>query len=165
MWRRRHICCPDIFVGWRKREMSYLVGAIIGALLALIVLWGQSAHSAQPPYYLSHQELKGGFIGSFMRDFRLTQQEGRRIIISGRCESSCTLGLKFSNVCVTSGSTLCFHAAKGNNYDPWSNERNELGTRVLGSAVPPELRSRLLPLTNQFKCIDARDLPQRYLCH
>lgn len=137
------------------------VGAVIGAIIALIVLWVASAHAST--YRLTSEELKGGDVYAFRRDFSLLAARGHKVVISGKCLSACTIGLKHRNVCVTPGSILGFHAAKN-----WENEDiNPRGTAVLLSAIPPELIGRQvkLPLTTRYQYVLATELPKRYLCH
>lgn len=116
---------------------------------------------ATPTYRLSETDLLGGDVLNFERDFRNLAADGYKVIISGRCLSSCTLGLKFKNVCVMPGSVLGYHTAK--NYE--DDSINRRGTAVLQSAIPPELLKRLLPLRADYQYVKASELPARYLCH
>lgn len=107
-----------------------------------------------------HNDL-GGYVGYYQQQFRRAAARGERVIISGRCGSSCTLGLKYRNVCAMPGTIFGFHAARMSLHNYHMNKR---GTRVLESAVPPGFR--LHPLsTRHMQFIRASQLPARYLCH
>lgn len=137
----------------------------VALVILLILFMALSFHaSARSPYYLNEREREGGDVLAFRRDFRRYHRAGRRIVIRGRCQSACTIGLSYPNVCVMPGATLCFHMALGTSRDYWSNDVNPLGTGILSSAVPPELRGRLLPLRRDYQCVPASALPRRYRC-
>lgn len=119
-----------------------------------------TAAYAGPTYRLTDHDLIGGDVVYFERDFRNLAARGYKVIIDGTCLSSCTIGLKFKNVCVMPGSTLGFHTAK--NYE--DDQINRRGTAILQSAIPPELLKRLLPLRADYQYVKASELPARYLC-
>jgi hypothetical protein len=129
--------------------------------IALTLLMAGPAVAA--PIHLHNNP--GGDVIGFLDDFRQTAAEGRKIVISGNCLSSCTIGLKFPNVCVMPNARLGFHAAS--NPPGFHLRRNSRGTAILQSAIPPELISQgkiKLPLTFKLQYVNASELPARYLC-
>ena len=99
-------------------------------------------------------------IRTYVNDLHRLAKKHERIIINGDCESACTLALRLANTCVTPRSILGFHRA----IRLRPNDKIGIGNAYLWSAVPPELRHRMGPLTPQMRYIHGYQLPRRYLC-
>lgn len=137
--------------------MRFFVIAILLSLFSPAL-----ALSPPAPFRLPHQYKDGGDITGFMKAYKWHFDHNERIILDGKCLSACTIGLKYSNVCVMPGTILGFHAA----HNERDGSRNERGTAVLQSAVPPELIGHQvkLPLKRWYQYVKASELPDRYLC-
>jgi len=110
------------------------------------------------------KENLGGHPYEFLSDWKWLYEHGDNIIIAGRCESACTLALKFDNVCVKPNAVLGFHAA----FIPyhWPKKVWPKATRLLEDVVPQELRYKLkMPFTSfKMQYIQGKDFPERLKC-
>ncbi|MCC6946215.1 MAG: hypothetical protein IT539_00475 [Bradyrhizobiaceae bacterium] len=110
---------------------SILIGAACAAL---------SATCASADIRITNDP--GGIIDQHVQRFAGLRDSGERVIIDGRCMSSCTLVLGMlppDRVCVTRRAVLGFHAAwvPGANGQPI---RSESGTSAMWSIYPAHIR-------------------------
>jgi len=110
---------------------SILIGAVCAAL---------SATSVSADIRITNDP--GGIIDHHVQMFAGLRSSGERVIIDGRCLSSCTLVLGMlppDRVCVTRRAVLGFHAAwiPGQNGRPI---RSESGTATMWNIYPAHIR-------------------------
>jgi hypothetical protein len=84
----------------------------------------------------------GGKIGDYVQKYTDLAYRQERIVISGWCNSACTLLLGIvpvSRVCVRPGASLGFHSASLGQLGPYS----EYGTRVMWMFYPKRVRQMI----------------------
>lgn len=121
-----------------RRNISSLASTIALSLsfIALCPGEAEAETSARKVSYLSpvliHQDL-GGSVVKYARKVSQLKMNGRKVQISGRCDSACTLYLALppSQVCINPGASFGFHRAYGSN-----KSMNEWGTKYLIKSYP-----------------------------
>ena len=96
--------------------------------------------SAQAHIYIKND--KGGLLDKYIAKYKKLNVRGEKIVISGYCNSSCTLLLGIiprERVCVRPGATLGFHSSY---LWPWFYYAE--GTREMWSYYPDDVRGLII---------------------
>jgi hypothetical protein len=108
----------------------------------------------------------GGDIPQYIAKYLYLQLSGEWVVIDGDCLSACTLALGLlaqDRRCFTNKTRLGFHAAYTESGTPRIS--NPLGTDVLWSVYPPEIRrwiSRHGGLTSKIIYLEGKELAAMY---
>jgi hypothetical protein len=138
-----------------------IILAIILCISLSLPAISKTTIKSEPPWIITNDE--GGSIEAYLKKFRyIYYKSNRRVIIKGVCASSCTLALKLKNMCVMPNARLGFHKAWSPT--PYGPIINPYGSAYLEHVIPPELKSRLFPLTLRMKWVKGKDLPKRFWC-
>ncbi len=115
----------------------YRILAVIG--FSIVTLATASSASAEKIYYLHDP---GGNTAAHIFTYRRVNAEYDRVVIDGRCKSSCTTVLgtvPLSKICITPSGYFMFHAAHHGD-----RSINPGETELMMSSYAPEVRNWVL---------------------
>jgi hypothetical protein len=122
----------DVFSKFRKSML--VAAAFMGVAFATPIASPAEAANVQEPLIITNDG--GGRLEHYRAKLRDVERTGRRVEIRGTCNSSCTIFLSASNVCVTGNAKLGFHGPRYLGDKLMRRDRFDHWSKIMASHYP-----------------------------
>lgn len=130
------------------------------SLISLTVLFAVVGVSGSAFAELSSRYGGGGNVYEFKAQFDQLARSGEQVRIDGHCQSACTMLLGYSNLCVTRGATLLFHA--GATHHELDSQKTSLMLSHYNAKLRAYLKAHGAMETRSFTSISGSDLIDKF---